>query len=100
MFGTIESTSHGDGTFTYDPNGQFEDLEEGQSATDSFSYTISDGRGGTSTGIVYIFIDGLAEPNQAPEFDEPDTIPRMPRRRFQSMTSTTTGIQMATCSGS
>ncbi len=72
MFGTIESTSHGDGTFTYDPNGQFEHLEEGQSATDSFSYTISDGRGEYSTGIVDIFIDGLAEPNQAPEFDEPD----------------------------
>ncbi len=72
MFGTIESTNHGDGTFTYDPNGAFEHLEEGQSATDSFRYTISDGRGGTSTGIVYIFIDGLAEPNQAPQFDEPD----------------------------
>ena len=40
-------TDNGDGTFTYDPNGQFESLAVGETATDSFTYTISDGNGGT-----------------------------------------------------
>ena len=40
-----EVTDNGDGTFTYDPNGQFDDLAAGETATDSFSYTVSDGPG-------------------------------------------------------
>ena len=32
-----------DGSFAYDPNGRFENLAVGESATDSFSYTIRDG---------------------------------------------------------
>ena len=38
-----------DGSFTYDPNGQFESLAVGETATDSFTYTVSDGNGGTDT---------------------------------------------------
>ena len=34
-----------DGTFSYDPNGQFEDLNVGESETDGFTYTIDDGSG-------------------------------------------------------
>lgn len=33
----------GDGTFTYDPNGKFESLAPGQSANDTFNYTVTDG---------------------------------------------------------
>ncbi|MBT9312860.1 VCBS domain-containing protein, partial [Leptothoe kymatousa] len=51
-------TDNGDGTFSYDPNGQFDVLGVGQSTTDSFSYTISDGNGGTSTANVDITITG------------------------------------------
>jgi VCBS repeat-containing protein len=47
-----------DGSFTYDPNGQFEYLPAGGSATDSFTYTVSDGRGGTDTATVTITING------------------------------------------
>ena len=47
-----EVVDNGDGTFTYDPNGQFDDLAAGETATDSFSYTVSDGQGGTSTASV------------------------------------------------
>ncbi|MBI2421795.1 MAG: tandem-95 repeat protein [Candidatus Hydrogenedentes bacterium] len=36
-------TQNSDGTFTYDPNGQFEALAAGESDTDSFTYTVSDG---------------------------------------------------------
>jgi VCBS repeat-containing protein len=44
---------------TYNPNGQFDYLELGQTATDGFSYTLSDGRGGTETGKVTITITGV-----------------------------------------
>ena len=36
-------TSNGDGTFNYDPNGQFEFLQVGESDTDTFTYTVWDG---------------------------------------------------------
>ncbi len=52
-------TDNGDGTFNYDPNGQFEFLNDGESASDSFTYTVSDGNGGTSTATVNITIAGV-----------------------------------------
>ncbi|MGB6041927.1 MAG: Ig-like domain-containing protein, partial [Pirellulales bacterium] len=52
-------TDNGDGTFDYDPNGQFENLAVGETDTDSFTYTISDGNGGTSTATVTITISGV-----------------------------------------
>ncbi|MCA9125481.1 MAG: DUF2341 domain-containing protein [Planctomycetales bacterium] len=51
-------TNHGDGTFTYNPNGQFEWISIGQTATDTFTYTISDGEGGTDTATVTITLVG------------------------------------------
>jgi len=48
-----------DGSFTYDPNGQFEYLSTGNSTTDSFTYTVSDGHGGTDTATVAIIINGV-----------------------------------------
>ena len=48
-----------DGSFTYDPNGQFEYLQAGNSTTDSFTYTVSDGNGGTDTATVTITINGV-----------------------------------------
>ena len=54
-------TNNGDGTFDYDPNGQFDDLVAGQQATDTFTYTISDGHGGTDTASVTITITGVDE---------------------------------------
>ncbi|WP_198000024.1 beta strand repeat-containing protein [Gimesia alba] len=56
-------TIQSDGTFDYDPNGAFEGLAVGQNATDSFTYTIDDGNGGTDTATVTITIDGV---NDAP----------------------------------
>ncbi|MEL6815322.1 MAG: Ig-like domain-containing protein, partial [Cyanobacteria bacterium J06598_3] len=56
-------TSNGDGTFAYDPNGQFETLGGGDSDTDQFSYTIEDGNGGTSTATVTLTVNGA---NDAP----------------------------------
>ncbi len=53
-----------DGTFDYDPNGQFESLNAGQTASDSFSYTIDDGRSqpnSSDTATVLITINGQDE---------------------------------------
>ncbi|MBM7069284.1 putative Ig domain-containing protein [Actibacterium sp. 188UL27-1] len=54
-------TMNPDGTFSYDPNGAFT-LNQGQLANDSFTYTIADGNGGTSTTTVTLTIPGLAPP--------------------------------------
>ncbi|MCB1491776.1 MAG: VCBS domain-containing protein, partial [Rhodobiaceae bacterium] len=52
-----------DGTFTYDPNGQFDALTAGQFSGDGFTYEIDDGHGETDTASVAITIDGV---NDAP----------------------------------
>ncbi|WP_371395684.1 cadherin-like domain-containing protein [Fretibacter rubidus] len=56
-------TNNGDGTFSYDPNGAFEALGVGETATDTFTYTADDGNGGTSTETVTITVTGQ---NDAP----------------------------------
>lgn len=47
------------GSFLYDPDGQFDDLGEGETAEDSFDYTISDGQGGFDSATVTITITGV-----------------------------------------
>jgi len=56
-------TLHDDGTYSYDPNGAFETLGNGQSVDDSFTYQISDGEGGFDTAVVTVTVDGV---NDAP----------------------------------
>jgi VCBS repeat-containing protein len=65
-------TLNADGTFAYDPNGQFEALNLGQTATDTFNYTIDDGNGGTDTATVTITVDGLDAPNTPPLAQDDD----------------------------
>ncbi len=62
-------TLNADGSFDYDPNGQFESLGVGDTTTDSFTYTISDGNGGTGTATATVAINGLLDvpDNQSPE---------------------------------
>jgi VCBS repeat-containing protein len=47
------------GAFTYDPDGQFDDLQAGNSTTDSFTYTVSDACGDSATATVTITIHGV-----------------------------------------
>jgi VCBS repeat-containing protein len=54
-------TVNADGTYTYNPNGQFETLNTGESATDSFQYTVSDGKGGSSTATTNLTINGVTD---------------------------------------
>ena len=51
-------TYNGDGTFTYDPNGQFDWLVTWETATDTFTYTVVDANGNTATATVFVTIVG------------------------------------------
>jgi len=52
---------NGDGTYTYDPNGQFHYLPVGASATDSFMVAVSDEHGLTATTTVTITVTGASD---------------------------------------
>src|SRR5207244_908858 len=52
-----------DGSFTYNPNGQFEALDTGETATDSFTYKAYDGTAKSAVATVTITINGV---NDAP----------------------------------
>ncbi|EEA96924.1 VCBS domain-containing protein [Pseudovibrio sp. JE062] len=65
---TVETSStsgtviiNDDGTFTYDPNGQFDSLNNGEVATDTFSYTVTDSSGESSTETVTVTVNGESE---------------------------------------
>jgi VCBS repeat-containing protein len=57
-------TLSADGSYTYDPNDAFEDLGKGDTGSDSFTYTASDGNEGTDQATVTVTINGV---NDAPE---------------------------------
>ena len=61
--GTVGAVTawNADGSFTYDPDGQFEYLQAGNSTTDSFTYTVSDGHYGTDTATVTVTINGISD---------------------------------------
>ncbi len=56
-------TLNSDGTYLYDPNGAFDGLTPAATAIDSFTYTITDSLGQTSTATVNVTITGV---NDAP----------------------------------
>ena len=57
-----------DGSLTYDPNGQFENLNIGQTpGTDTFTYEVSDGQGGSDMAAVIVTI---SPQNDAPELTD------------------------------
>ncbi len=75
LFGTLTFTlditstlgsviNHGDGTFTYSPNGAFESLKQGATGMDTFSYTVSNGSE-SSSATVSITINGANDDSQA-----------------------------------
>jgi VCBS repeat-containing protein len=58
-------TVNKDGTFTYDPNGEFEELGVGEFADDSFTYVAQDSEGVNSVNAAEVTID-IAGVNDAP----------------------------------
>ena len=59
----IRLTVGPDGAYSFDPNGSFEGLTTGESITEEFVFTISDGNGGEITRAASITINGV---NDAP----------------------------------
>ncbi len=59
--GQVFITGGGSGV-SYDPYGLFEALGAGANGSDSFSYTVSDGRGGVDTARVTVTVTGVNEP--------------------------------------
>ena len=55
------------GDYTYCPSGQFDSLESGDEGVDAFSYTITDGEGGTDLATVTIVFPGV---NDAPDAED------------------------------
>ncbi|MFV0444928.1 MAG: Ig-like domain-containing protein [Planctomycetaceae bacterium] len=49
---------YGDGSYTYNPNGRFERLNVGESAADTFTYTVEDAGGLQSTATVTVTVHG------------------------------------------
>jgi len=56
-------TVNADGTVSFDPNGEFDALPPGDTATTTVTYTISDGQGGTDTATITVTVTGV---NDAP----------------------------------
>ncbi|HEY0044795.1 MAG TPA: tandem-95 repeat protein [Allosphingosinicella sp.] len=78
-------TVNADGTYSYDPNGKFNRLNDGStgavntSATDTFSYTVAGG----NTVIVTMTVNGVAGPGDRLEGDSADnTITGTPQGDF------------------
>jgi len=57
--GTVSINANG--TVHYDPNGQFQSLTQGQTATDTFTYTVSDGFQTSSPGTVTVTVTGSSD---------------------------------------
>src|SRR3954451_16197907 len=62
------------GVFTYDAGARFDHLGAGETALDSFTYTIRDARGETSTATVFVTVTGE---NDAVTLD--DSVPMLAR---------------------
>ncbi len=72
-----EITLNTDGTFSYNPNGQFESLGVGETATDTFTYTVNDGIADSEPATVTITINGVNDDPVATE-DNLQTSPQRP----------------------
>ncbi|MCP1926421.1 Ig-like domain-containing protein [Bradyrhizobium elkanii] len=58
-----------DGTFNYSPNGKFESLSVGEVTTDTFTYTVTDNHGASSTATAKVTIHGENDaPVALPDF--------------------------------
>jgi VCBS repeat-containing protein len=62
--GKVTITGGGSGV-SFDPDGKFEALGTGQSANDSFGYTISDDHGNTATAMVAVTVTGIDDAPKA-----------------------------------
>jgi VCBS repeat-containing protein len=66
----------GDGNFTYDPDGEFDDLDDGENATTSFTYTISDGEESATTTVTITVVGSDDDDGPPPEPSDCPTVDR------------------------
>ncbi len=60
--GTLGTATVNGNSVDYDPGSAFQSLAAGETATDSFGYSVSDGRGGVDSATVTVTVNGLDEP--------------------------------------
>ena len=75
------------GSYSYDPHGAFAGLAAGQSATDSFTYQVSDGQGGLATATAYINIQGQNDAPVVVDPAHPGTPPADPNHVIPTQTA-------------
>ncbi|MEC7765276.1 MAG: Ig-like domain-containing protein [Pseudomonadota bacterium] len=68
--------NNGDGTFSYAPGAVFNGLGDGETALDSFTYTVTDSDGATSTATATVEITGF-DPGFSDPFYEPQLAPTL-----------------------
>ncbi len=73
--GTLDN--HADGTITFDPNGEFDDLDLGDSVDVTFTYQIEDSDGLTDSALVTVTVDGVND-NPVAAADVASTLPGAP----------------------
>ncbi len=59
-------TINADGSYSFDPNGEFNGLNTGDSQDTTVTYTIDDAEGGSSTATVTVTVNGVTSTNAAP----------------------------------
>ncbi|MCA9084722.1 MAG: VCBS domain-containing protein [Planctomycetaceae bacterium] len=71
-----------DGSYEYDPNGMFSSLSDGETADDTFNYTVTDSQGAST--IVPVTVRVMGEPVPAPPGDFGDAPAPYPTLRSDS----------------
>jgi VCBS repeat-containing protein len=79
-------TLNANGTYSYDPNGAFNGLAQGETATQTFIYQISDNNGGVSTATVTLTITGVNDAPIVVDPAHPGTLPTDPAHIIPSQT--------------
>src|SRR5262245_15731596 len=59
-------TMGANGGFAYDPSAAFGQLHKGETGTDSFTYTVSDGAGGSASATVWLSVAGVGGTSTEP----------------------------------
>ena len=99
-------TVNGDGTYAYDPNGHFESLGAGDTATDTITFDISDGTN-TITRSLTVTVNGINDPpvvdqgisNQTVDEDNPWTF-TVPADAFSDVDSPSLSLSATLADGS
>ncbi len=84
-------TLNGDGSYTFNPGTAYNGLDTGETATETITYTISDGNGGTDTATLTITINGA---NDTPVIIDP-TNPGTPDNPLPADPDAVVPVQLA-----